>query len=274
MKDKVKKLHYEKTNPADNLKHIIDSYWHVDSQGDSSIFTEKIIPDGYPEIIIHYGDPYRINISGHWELQEKYLLGGQLRNHFHLQNTGISGMVGIKLQPTTHSKLFGLNMSDLTDQVVPMPEEIHKMFLPLIENTDKSFAEIIEWLNEFFLTLLEEKQADANPSDLAVAEILRTNGLVSVKTLTSIANTGERQLERLFKQHLGLSPKFYSRIVRFAHIFQLIQQRDKQWLDLVYESGFYDQSHFIRNFKEFTGEEPSNYGFDKDDMANFHLMKK
>ena len=267
-------MYYEKKDPAAGLEQIIVSYWLVDSQGDGTEHIQKVIPDGYPEIILHYESPYRMKISDDWALQSKYLLAGQLTNHVWLQNTGKSGMVGIKFQPTALSKLFGVRMDELTDRVTPLPEEILSLFLPLIDRLEVGNPAIFNTLDELFNKLVSKSSMTAGPSDIGVRQILENNGLVSIKQLTDLTGTGERQLERRFKKDVGLSPKFYSRIIRFAHIFDLIQQKDKQWLDLVFESGFYDQSHFIKNFKEFTGEEPSKYGFDKEDMANFHLTMK
>jgi transcriptional regulator GlxA family with amidase domain len=98
--------------------------------------------------------------------------------------------------------------------------------------------------------------------------------MITVAEITAIAGVGERHLERLFKQYIGLSPKFFTRIIRFSTIFQLIEQQDPSWAGLAYETGYFDQSHFIRNFKAFTGEDPSRYGFDEKNMANFFLKKK
>ncbi len=98
--------------------------------------------------------------------------------------------------------------------------------------------------------------------------------MVAVAVMAQSIGLSERQLERLFKKYIGLSPKFYTRIIRFSTIFELIQQEDPGWAGLAYESGFYDQSHFIRNFKAFTGEDPSRYGFDEKNMANFFLKKE
>ncbi|MDY8135884.1 helix-turn-helix domain-containing protein [Aquimarina sp. 2201CG5-10] len=83
----------------------------------------------------------------------------------------------------------------------------------------------------------------------------------------------ERNLERFFKTYIGLTPKFYSRVIRFSNIFKLIQQEGFNWASIAYLAGFYDQSHFIKNFKEFTGEEPSKYGFEEENMANFFLKE-
>jgi AraC-like DNA-binding protein len=81
-------------------------------------------------------------------------------------------------------------------------------------------------------------------------------------------------MENLFKKWVGLSPKFYSRIVRFNYIFDLVQKNKYNWNDLAYEAAFYDQSHFIRSFKNFTGENPTDYSFNEQNLANFFLRKK
>ena len=64
------------------------------------------------------------------------------------------------------------------------------------------------------------------------------------------------------------------RIIRFNYIFKLIQDNNQSWSGLAYEASYFDQSHFIRNFRDFTGENPSDYDFDEKNMANFFLQKK
>ena len=97
--------------------------------------------------------------------------------------------------------------------------------------------------------------------------------MVTVAVMATAAGVSERQLERLFKKYIGLSPKYYARIIRFNYIFKLIHLKNTSWAEVVYQSGFYDQSHFIRNFKAFTGEDPSSYYFEEKNMANFFLNK-
>ena len=65
---------YKNIPSSKALENIIKSFWIVDSEGDTTKHKEKIIPDGYPEMIFHYKDPYKANISGEWDLQEKYLI--------------------------------------------------------------------------------------------------------------------------------------------------------------------------------------------------------
>lgn len=236
---------------------------------------QKIVPDGYPEIILHYGDSYRINLHGDWQMQGKYLLAGQLTKHFFLENTGKSGMIGIKFQPGIISTLFGVDMSELTDKVIPLPKALYDLVSPVIHlpiPDDKE--EVFSLLDSIFIKYLEQNSYTLNVVDEVAKRITDSFGLISIEDSLEGLDYSQRQLERLFKKGIGLTPKFYSRIIRFAHIFQLMQNgTENSWSDIVYGAGFYDQSHFIKNFKEFTGEDPSTYGFEEKNMANFHLKR-
>ena len=86
---------YNQKEPIDKLSGVIKRFWMVDSENGVTIQRQKIIPDGYPEMIFHYRDPYKIKIKDHWELQAKYLIAGQIRNFFYLENTAKAGIFAI-----------------------------------------------------------------------------------------------------------------------------------------------------------------------------------
>lgn len=264
---------YQKITPSEHLRPYIESYWIIDSENDVSLERHKIVPDGFPEMIFHYGDAYRINIVGNWEVQSVNLFAGQFRNHFHLENTGHAGMLGIKFKPAAVTQLFGLDMKLFTDKVTKIESCDLSLLTPLLTyNLRLDTKE--DFIKKFETIIKAIKGQPKNDSLLkAVSIIQNSHGLVPISELALASGKSERQLERLFSKFIGLSPKFYSRIIRLGHIFELMQSKDNSWSDLVYESGFYDQSHFIKNFKEFTGEDPSAYGFDEKNMANFHLSK-
>ena len=264
---------YQRRPPASQLATIINCYWLIDSEGDTSIDRQKIVPDGFPELIIHYKDAYRIKLGDDWQLQEKRLFAGQIKNHFYLENTEASGMIGIKLSPTAITHLFDLDMSQFTGKVVSMPEGIDNLLSDLDLTIVPDFEAIFNQLDDTFTDFIDSQDFEEKPVDKAIQLIFQNHGNLSLKELAEACYCSERQLERQFKHYIGLSPKFYSRIIRLGYIFELMQQGDPSWSDLVYDSGFYDQSHFIKNFQEFTGEDPSSYGFDEENMANFHLRK-
>lgn len=266
-------MRYERQIPSKVLEHLVECYWLINSEKEHNISIQKIIPDGYPETIFHYESAYEININGEWQLQPRFLLAGQLKNHFYLRNTGKSGMIGIKWKPTALSFLFSLDMATITDKVIDLPVSMTDLFNPLTyENGSTDLTNPLAVLDDYLTSKFENNHYD-NLSSKAVSIIIDRKGLVKVNELTKLLECNERQLERHFKSMVGLSPKFFSRIIRLGKIFELMGEGNQDWADLVYHSGFYDQPHFIKNFKEFTGEDPSAYGFEKSNMANFHFKK-
>jgi AraC-like DNA-binding protein len=266
---------FKRMAPAPGLEQFIECYWIVEND-DSTPHRQKIIPDGFPEIIFHYKDPYRICLSNTWQQQSMRLLAGQIRQHFFLENTGISGILGIKLKPAALTHLFNLEMHDYTDKVVDLEAGIGNHLQPLEQALfhTRDHEEMVSLCDQHFEQAVKQAAYQPSPIDQAVALIFSKQGMVNVADMTAATDIGERQLERLFKKYIGLSPKFYARVIRFSTIFQLIQQEDPGWAGLAYEAGYYDQSHFIRNFKAFTGEDPSQYSFEEKNMANFFLKKK
>lgn len=266
-------MQFTRIIPKKELINLIECFWIVEND-DPTPLVQKIIPDGFPEIILHFGDPYSIKLRDQWEHQSKSLLAGQITSYFHLQNTGRSSILGVKCKPTALTHLFKIFMNELTNHVVELNNAIAGQW-DTLENTLRSadnHMHRIELIQET-LTKIRPENFTEMPIEKAIAVIFSEKGLISVADICDAAATSERQLERLFKKYIGLSPKFYSRIIRFSYVFQVVQEREMNGIELGLESGFYDQSHFIKNFKAFTGEDPSRYFFDQPNLANFFLKK-
>jgi AraC-like DNA-binding protein len=266
-------LNFRSYKPQQRIEKFVKEIWLIENP-DTRIKQEKIIPDGYCEIIIHYGDPYRINISGNWELQTKFLFAGQIRSYFFLENTGKSGMIGIKLYPEVFARMFQVNMSLYFDRVIDLQtigDSVEELKLINEQTEDKKKIEIIEnWL----LSQINENKTKINSKiSMLIREMINDNGMLELDKYTKEFEISKRELERQFKKLVGLAPKFFLRILRLSYIFKQVQKKDFSWTELAYKNGFYDQSHFIKNFKEFTGESPKKYGFDETNFANFFLKK-
>lgn len=267
---------YRRELPAADLQQYIECYWLVEND-DPSPVRQKIIPDGFPEMIFDYRDPYRICLNGEWSDQATQLVAGQIKSHFFLENTGPAGMIGIKFKPAALTHWFGLDMSLLTDDVVDaysisaIPKALIDELVSITSTGDHNH--IISSFNETLIKFSTSITIRDAAIDKAVDKIFEKKGLISVEDISKHVNVGERQLERLFKKYIGLSPKFYARIIRFSYIFELVQEENPHLTEIAYEAGFFDQSHFIKNFKAFTGEDPSKYQFFEKTFANFFLKK-
>lgn len=94
----------------------------------------------------------------------------------------------------------------------------------------------------------------------AVSLIDKKRGNINVQDIQFHTNTSKKTLQRAFIKYLGLRPKVYSQIVRFNHAKQLIDNCSKlDTMNLVYQLGYFDQSHFAAEFKRFSGQTPTGY---------------
>jgi AraC-like DNA-binding protein len=265
-------MKFIRIDPAPALAHLIECYWIIENDEPDGE-AQKVIPDGFAELVFHYKNQFQININGYWQEQAKYLIAGQITKFFYLRDTGPAGMVAVKLKPAALTQLFGVSMEQITDQTIaiadfenPKLRELLDQVLPFVDQHQAK-----QVFDRFFTALLP---AEETPITNAIQLIFETKGLVTVAKLAEAAKVSSRQLSRLFTKYIGVAPKYYCRIIRFNYIYELIQDKKREWAEIVYLSGYYDQSHFIRDFKAFTGEDPSAYAFDEKNMANFFLNKK
>jgi len=265
-------MYFEQILPSPDLQNKVVCYWVVKDE-DPAPRQQKIIPDGCPEIIFHFGDPYRINLGGEWVKQARSLLAGQLTKHFFLENTGVSDMLGIKFQPAAVAALFGIGMAPLTDRVVHL-EEVLPAWAPVVKEVERSdnAAQRIVAIEQFLRANYRSEKKDL-PVESVIQHIITSRGMLQMSEVAAALGVSTRHLEQLFTRYVGLTPKFFARIVRFNYVFELLKNQQPDWLNLVVQAGYYDQSHFIRNFKAFTGEDPTRYGFEEKSLANFFLKR-
>jgi AraC-like DNA-binding protein len=119
-----------------------------------------------------------------------------------------------------------------------------------------SFDEISGVITNFLLGQLKRLKKPM-PFDAAMLELLRLNGNVPIEKIASLACLSLRQFERVSKERIGLPPKFFARLVRFSKAYRMRENfSNLSWTSIAYECGYFDQMHFIRDFKEFAGVAP------------------
>ena len=176
--------------------------------------------------------------------------------------------IQVIFKPHGLQTLLGINASALTDGWADL-HEFSAKDLP---------AQLIEARNEqermtLLTSFLIARFKQAKTRDTLVEESLRfihTNiGSMHVKYVLDYLNISERQFERRFTQTVGISPHLYIRVKRFNEAIRLIKTRQFERLtDVAYALNFYDQSHFIRDIKAFTGITPKSLSQKVDDFHN------
>jgi AraC-like DNA-binding protein len=170
-------------------------------------------------------------------------------------------MIKVGFQPGGLYRFLGIPISELLckgafDGVDLLGNEMNNVNDQLQEAS--SFAQM-KIIVESFLLKRVNKLKQCLPIDHALALLVKERGLIKIDDLASHACLSIRQFERVFQQRIGLPPKHFSRLVRFAQAWMIKEQQPNiSWIKIAYECGYFDQMHLIRDFQEFAGVNPSS----------------
>ncbi|MBL1221087.1 AraC family transcriptional regulator [Chryseobacterium sp. L7] len=177
---------------------------------------------------------------------------------------GPFSMIAVVFQPYFFNILLKISAKEAKNRIISAEDVLKNELLPFQESLMEGIHPkiIIHQLNLFFTRFLSGKISSDHALIKAVQELMIKNkGLVSSKDLEHFTGYSERQLERKFENYIGLSPKKYSNIIRLHHFINLIRKNPygETIAGLSYDSGFTDQSHLIKDFKNNTGLTPTQY---------------
>lgn len=241
--------------PSIELCQYVRYYWILKSREQFSVLT---FPIGCPQIIFHRLSPLfipELSVS-----QDKFTISGQVNFPAHIASDGDTEMIVAVFYPhtigmfidTPPSAFYNAEISgfDIEDKYLNgLASRIFDC-----ENTYQCIEIIESWL----LTKLKYQHDILNLTRIgaAINSIMR-NPALQVRELADIACLSPKQLGRIFNTYVGMMPKEYARIVRFQKSMWMLQNHCQDYADIAYCCGYSDQSHFIRNFRRFSGITPS-----------------
>jgi len=240
---------YRELAPSLQLQDNIYCYWQLKThQSLTEQFNYKVVADGCIDIFFELNNPDENFVMGFCKKYTEFPLG----NSFNY--------IGVRFFPTMFPQLFKVDASELSNRF----EELKFVIPPtakFISNSFKPELTIHDVKNIFDAYFLNLKTNIIFDEDTRVYEaieiILKNYGMVQ---LEKDLNTGisQRQLRRLFKYYIGDTPKTFCKVVRFQNILRAkpSTQSLKQ-NKLFFNQGYYDQAHFIKEFKNFYGVTPS-----------------
>ena len=165
----------------------------------------------------------------------------------------------VNLKPAGMYRLLGIQMVELVDcdydARLVLGREIDELLERLQESRSDQQKNTIT--QQYLLSKLP-KLKPVLPFDLAMLQQVHASGNLAIERVASRACLSLRQFERKSYERLGFSPKTYSRMIRFSHAYKYKESSPHtSWLDIAHRCGYYDQMHFIRDFKFFAGFTPS-----------------
>lgn len=187
---------------------------------------------------------------------------GQMLRPFTHQLTATVGAITIDFTPTGFSHLFALPAHELAGQTFDTKLVCGSATDSLVDQlqNEPSRAGRFGLLNTFFLRRLHTLPRSDYQVEAAAERLRQEPGGLKIRQLAEWVNCAERTLNRRFTHSVGLSPKEYARVQRFLQArLWLDTQPAHRWGDMLAKLGYYDQAHFINEFRYFAGKAPLVY---------------
>ena len=256
---------YREYIPGDLLRPYVKCYYLYESVSDA-VTDDKAFATGCVEIMFNLGTgKWQASSGGHFVTTPPVELWGQIIQPLPFRSLGNNSMLGIRFFPQAAFIFLNEDVSLFNNQVSDLASISGKIVTTLHEQLleSQSMDERIGLIENFLLTRLRITEKKIDKVQLLtklITEMKQESYFDNMDNLAGRYGITSRYLQKIFLQYTGLTPKLYSKINRFQNSLQLIATNKHSLTDITYECGYFDQSHFIREFKSFTGITPS--GFD------------
>jgi AraC-like DNA-binding protein len=212
------------------------------------------------ELIFNFGSPYLLRTtSGPSPLPVAVIVGFQDKI-IPLLLHGTLKVVAARLFAWGAMALLQKNVNTLTNEVTALGPDWDSLPAPEIRRHAGAVRAGRWTLQEFLIRRALLRTYDLKLIQSAAKLLHHTKGEYRVAELADYCQVSVRQLERGFRKVIGTSPKVFARTLRFERAQRrLMFHPDAELTDLAYECGYFDQAHFIKDFKAFAGKTPSEY---------------
>ena len=260
--------------PRTPLNQFIEMIWFHEGYNPSHRL-ERVLPDGSMEIIINLRDENRhvfdpVNHQPRETFRRSWLSGPHSR-FIVIDTARNASMIGVHLRPGGASAFFRLPLYELRNLVVELDTlwnvEAQNLRDQLLEapNPPAKFRVLEDALLARWRGFAPRHRAVRH----ALESFSRGPDHVTVGQVTSDVGLSRRRLIEVFSEQIGMTPKIFCRVVRFQRAIEQIQRTRAPWTAIAADCGYYDQAHFINDFREFCGVSPGDYAAASPEYANF-----
>jgi hypothetical protein len=271
-------MDYQTFQPQADLESVVKCYWTLEVPADTNAQRQRIIPDGCIEMIFILGDDIkRFTSETEFILQHRAMVLGQIIEPLYIEPTGYVNSFAVRFYPYGFANFVTTPIKSLADKETPIDLLFEKTKAKELErnivqaSNTKARIEIVEG---FLLGKLKSETTIDTIVKSTIDTLLSTKGKAPINAILKEDLSKRRQLERKFLKQIGISPKQLSKVIRLQTALKMLVNEPAESLTkIAYESEYYDQAHFIKDFKEFTGTNPGEF-LGNDTMALSSLFYK
>lgn len=254
-------MRYRETAVPPDLCAFVALLWSLESEpGEIECVTERILPDGVAELVLHFGVPFEQRFAGGvFADQPDAFVVTLARRPLEIRPScpTTSGFVAVRFWPGGFAHFVGAPQRELSDRSVALAElfgrDLHAVKEALVTARDpaRRFARVIAFLRA---QLGGHRRDDIAP---VIRRIVAARGQIVVRSLAADLGCSERRLQRVFLDQVGSSPKQYARLVRFHAACRLIRTTTQSFAEIAAECGYFDQAHLVHDVREHADETPT-----------------
>jgi AraC-like DNA-binding protein len=251
-------MDYVEIRAPEPYSRLIHCVWFL--RGSPARHTvQPVVADGRLELVAHLKQPFSLVELDGIRPQHHLLLAGQLTRPVHLLSGGPVEVVGVRLEPSGAMALLGVPLDQFTNAVVPLGE-VDAMMAAVFEDAASRPGTPGERAQAVMGALTRRLAGESSSETDFVLRMLGKGSQGSVSSVAREMGISLRTFERRFRAEVGIGPKMFQRVVRFRRAFRRLSGWGPgQWSRAAVESGYYDQAHLIRDFRQFAGEAPSRF---------------
>jgi AraC-like DNA-binding protein len=247
--------------PCESLRPFVQLYWEGSFNTNASgRLSMQMVPNGCLELLIHLSDLHcnLYNDYG-WLPPPDYTILGLFTRPFEVRFNNTVKVFAIRFKPEGLYNIFGVPASVVKESYEDMSMVLGRDFRDFCHRMreEKNVAGMIRRAERHLLNNMQRSKVDMSYVNRA-AELIRRSKGIRIEDISKQVFISQRQLEREFKDKVGISPKHYLRIIRINEALRFLN--DNQATDLssvAYHCGYFDQAHFINDFKRITGKKPT-----------------
>lgn len=254
---------YREFFPSTVLSDVVERYWSMSSPDSQLSIPEQLVPvSPAVELFFNLGAPYRrreevtLNDSA-WEVRGSHLVGFRVKPVVVAQQGPIR-VFGIRCKPEGIAAILPFSLGEASHEVVPIDQLWGSSTQALEDALRESTSDIgMITVVESYLRQLVKRRKERQLETFLFSQVRGSGGTIPIGRLAAESGSGYKRIERTFFRVLGVTPKFYARVVRYQRAAEslLREPAGQSWID----AGFSDQAHFIREFSRFTGYSPVRF---------------
>lgn len=256
-------MNYQTFQPHSDLTALVNFYWTLEVPFDPKNKKQKIIPDGFIEMTFNLGDGIkRYTSDSKFVVHPCAMVMGQRTKSYFIEPLGNVNSFAISFYPHGFANFVSVKLEDLVDKETPIKnlfgdvpaKELEQNIVRAIDTQHR-----IEIIETFLLNKLHDSTTINNIVRMTVDMLLSTNGSTPINQILKDDLSKRRQLERNFKKQIGISPKQLGKVLRLQAALKKLLNDNEKLTNIAHESEYFDQAHFIKDFKEFIGTTPKEF---------------